>query len=104
MEGDLILSGKKNEEVKEDTKVEKVDKENEWLDVSPGKASRSPIRQTLEFGQVSILQNSRFSVLVEEQEEEKNEEEKELQIEEDVLEETEVFQRQRIKQVRKRRM
>ncbi|XP_056867299.1 uncharacterized protein LOC130512878 [Raphanus sativus] len=96
MEGDLSLSGKKKEEVKEDIMVEKVDKENEWLDVSPGKASCSPIRQTLEFGQVAILQNSRFSVLVEEQEEEMNEEEKELQIEEDILEETEVFQRQRL--------
>ncbi|KAF2554952.1 hypothetical protein F2Q68_00017167 [Brassica cretica] len=34
-------------------------KENEWLDVSPGKTSRSPLK----FGQVSIFTKSRFDVL-----------------------------------------
>lgn len=36
-------------------------KDDGWADVSPGKASRSP--RELEFGQVSILTKSRFSVL-----------------------------------------
>ncbi|XP_048596160.1 uncharacterized protein LOC125577980 [Brassica napus] len=40
---------------------EAITKGNEWEDVSPGKASRSP--RELEFGQVSILTKSRFSVL-----------------------------------------
>ncbi|KAF8047908.1 hypothetical protein N665_2771s0001 [Sinapis alba] len=39
--------------------------EQGWSDVTPAKASRSPKnpKKTLEFGQVSILSNSRFSVL-----------------------------------------
>ncbi|KAF2562241.1 hypothetical protein F2Q70_00018791 [Brassica cretica] len=35
-----------------------------WMDVSPGKASRTPAATNkLKFGQVSILSKSRFSVL-----------------------------------------
>ncbi|WZZ00920.1 hypothetical protein YC2023_073248 [Brassica napus] len=47
------------------SKLAMKEKENEWLDVSPGKSSRSPTLKTkdLKFGQVSILTNSRFSVL-----------------------------------------
>ncbi|KAF8107533.1 hypothetical protein N665_0119s0002 [Sinapis alba] len=39
--------------------------DGEWMDVTPSKGSRSPnkLKKTLEFGQVSILSNSRFSVL-----------------------------------------
>ncbi|CAN7132061.1 unnamed protein product, partial [Brassica rapa subsp. narinosa] len=38
-----------------------IDKEREWLGVSPGKASRSPIKnRELEFGQTALLTNSRF--------------------------------------------
>ncbi|KAF8106530.1 hypothetical protein N665_0138s0019 [Sinapis alba] len=41
-----------------------------WSTVSPGKACRSPenTKQSLEYGQVSILSNSRFSVLSSEEE------------------------------------
>ncbi|KAH0877693.1 hypothetical protein HID58_065087 [Brassica napus] len=44
--------------------------ENEWLDVSPAKASRSSATRgkALEMAQVSILSNSRFSVLSSEEE------------------------------------
>lgn len=44
---------------------EKIKKEKKWAAVSPGKASRSPNsrQRELEFGQVSILTKSRFSVL-----------------------------------------
>ena len=73
-------------------------KENEWLDVSPDKASRSPIRKELEFGQVSLLKNSRFSVLTptEDQEEENNENEREEEIDE-ISKETEgVIPRQKL--------
>lgn len=44
--------------------------EKEWLDVSPGKSSRSPNTKNseLKFGQVAILTNSRFSVLSVEEE------------------------------------
>lgn len=38
-----------------------------WQEVSPGKASRSPVKQ-LEFGRVSILSKSRFALLREEEE------------------------------------
>lgn len=45
------------------------EKEIEWLDVSPGKAFRSPSRnKELKFGQVAILTNSRFAVLGSEEE------------------------------------
>ncbi|KAF3553599.1 hypothetical protein F2Q69_00010655 [Brassica cretica] len=42
-----------------------LESKSEWEDVSPGKASRSPNtrKKELEFGQVSILTKSRFSVL-----------------------------------------
>lgn len=44
-------------------------KENEWLDVSPGKSSRTPPKsRDLEYGQVAILSNSCFSVLNSEEE------------------------------------
>ncbi|WZZ64877.1 hypothetical protein YC2023_076247 [Brassica napus] len=48
-------------------KEEDKEKEKEWLDVSPGKSSRSPLKN-LKFGQVAILTNSRFSVLSSEEE------------------------------------
>lgn len=62
---------KKGDEEKE---VEKVEKINEWSEVTPGKASRSPSRN-LEFEKLPLLTNSRFSVLMPtmEQEEEENE-------------------------------
>ncbi|KAF8090070.1 hypothetical protein N665_0489s0010 [Sinapis alba] len=41
---------------------ENLESTQEWLNVTPGKSSKSP-RKTLEFGNVSILTNSRFSVL-----------------------------------------
>lgn len=45
------------------------EKEREWLDVSPGKAFRSPSRnKELKFGQLAILTNSRFAVLGSEEE------------------------------------
>ncbi|KAG7556371.1 hypothetical protein ISN44_As11g024100 [Arabidopsis suecica] len=47
------------------------DKETGWSTVTPGKAGRSPLglTKTLEYGEVSILSNSRFSVLNVEEEE-----------------------------------
>lgn len=59
-------------------------KEQEWLNVSPGKASRSIDSMELKFGSVSILTKSRFEVLrpMEEGEimEKENEEEEQLEI------------------------
>ncbi|KAF8116345.1 hypothetical protein N665_0019s0025 [Sinapis alba] len=48
----------------EKSREEKEEEEKEWATVSPGKASRSPSskQRELEFGQVSILTKSRFSV------------------------------------------
>lgn len=45
--------------------VKKIENNTEWTVVSPGKASRSPNsrQKDLEFGQISILTKSRFSVL-----------------------------------------
>ncbi|KAF2597468.1 hypothetical protein F2Q68_00008886 [Brassica cretica] len=48
--------------------TKKADHNEEWADVSPGKASRS--HKELKFGQVSILTKSRFSVLASDDEEE----------------------------------
>ncbi|KAF3522627.1 hypothetical protein F2Q69_00047591 [Brassica cretica] len=48
-------------------KEEEKEKEKEWLDVSPRKSSRSPLKN-LKFDQVAILTNSRFSVLSSEEE------------------------------------
>lgn len=48
-------------------KEEDKEKEKEWLDVSPRKSSRSPLKN-LKFDQVAILTNSRFSVLSSEEE------------------------------------
>ena len=80
----------------DDKKVEEaVEKRNEWSEVTPGKASRSPGRRKLEFGSVTLLTNFRFSVLMPfvEQEEEALEqqdieEQSEEQSEEDILKET----------------
>ncbi|KAJ4896670.1 hypothetical protein Rs2_23464 [Raphanus sativus] len=48
--------------------VAELEKSSEWIDVSPGKSSRSPAKEMeLTFGQVAILTNSRFSVLSEEE-------------------------------------
>lgn len=48
--------------LQQDSQEEK--EEGEWSVVTPGKSRRSPgINKSLEFGQVSILSNSRFSVL-----------------------------------------
>ncbi|KAF2598636.1 hypothetical protein F2Q68_00008575 [Brassica cretica] len=56
------------------------EKEREWLDVSPGKACRSPSRnKELKFGQVAILTNSRFAVLGSEEEGEIREDEDEAE-------------------------
>ncbi|KAF8072335.1 hypothetical protein N665_1125s0003 [Sinapis alba] len=59
-------------EVLEKTKIESSKKgegEKIWLEVSPGKSCHTPIKaQQLEFGQVSILSKSRFSVLSQEEE------------------------------------
>lgn len=80
----------------DDKKVEEaVEKRNEWPEVTPGKASRSPGRRKLVFGSVTLLTNFRFSVLMPfvEQEEEALEqqdieEQSEEQSEEDILKET----------------
>lgn len=57
-----------------------IDKEREWLGVSPGKASRSPIKnRELEFGQTALLTNSRFAVLSSEEEGEIVEKEEEFE-------------------------
>lgn len=48
---------------------EEMVKEVEWIDVSPGKSSRSAnlSQRKLEFGQVSLLSKSRFAVLIPEE-------------------------------------
>ncbi|KAH0849374.1 hypothetical protein HID58_092829, partial [Brassica napus] len=53
---------KKLEEVEESTEKEK---ELEWSEITPGKASRSPntSQRGLEYDQVSLITESRFSVL-----------------------------------------
>lgn len=63
----------KSNETKDINSEETHGKENEWL--SPGKSSccRTPVRYQLAFEHVSLVQNSRFSVLAKEQEEEVNE-------------------------------
>lgn len=83
------------------------ERNKEWSEVSPGKASRSP--RELEFGQVSILTKSRFSVLtpvdegempeIELDKEEPLEEEMEVVSSEEEVEEKEddlIIQRQRL--------
>lgn len=53
-----LCSGKETENGKSDEEYER-----EWSDVTPGKASRSPNKKILEAENVSIVSNSRFSVL-----------------------------------------
>ncbi|KAG2326666.1 hypothetical protein Bca52824_009394 [Brassica carinata] len=53
-----LFSGKETENGKSDEEYER-----EWSDVTPGKASRSPNKKILEAENVSIVSNSRFSVL-----------------------------------------
>lgn len=53
--------------IEEKTPVGSVEKTEEWAEVTPGKASCSP--RELQFGQVSILTNSRFTVIAPEEEE-----------------------------------
>lgn len=52
-------SGEKTDEVEREEEKE----EERWLDVTPGKASRSPNKKQVEMEHSSILSNSRFSVL-----------------------------------------
>ncbi|KAL0670789.1 hypothetical protein Bca4012_033493 [Brassica carinata] len=86
--GSLVedTEGKEKNTAKVNTKEEKV-----WKEVSPGKASRTPVKNTqLEFGQVSILSKSRFSVLSEEEGEmleEKEEDNEATKEEENIMEE-----------------
>lgn len=54
------------------------EEDKSWSEVSPGKASRTPTQSSkLKFGQVSILSNSRFSVLSRNEEDDENQEDEE---------------------------
>lgn len=86
---ELVTEEEQIEENKDSSKEEEKTPERksneEWAEVSPGKASRSP--KALEFGQVSILTKSRFSVLtpVDEGEIPEFDLDKEVQCDEDIL-------------------
>lgn len=101
---DGSVLGANSRKKKERYVKESKDKEGEktWVEISPGKSSRTPIKSThLEFGHVSILSKSRFSVLsMEEEEGEINEEhgeneevskedDKESELEESILQKEE---------------
>lgn len=68
-----VLQSQSSSPVESKEKIEEtpeVEKNEEWLKISPGRASRSPSQQRdLQFGQVSLLTKSRFSVLEDEEEE-----------------------------------
>ncbi|WZY74667.1 hypothetical protein YC2023_021051 [Brassica napus] len=61
----------------------KGEEEKEWLTVSPGRMSRTPSHSDLEVLQQSILTKSRFSVLMEDQEERGEKDNEDLLEEED---------------------
>lgn len=90
-EANISNEGSKKEIEVDDNKVEEKEvKENDWSDVTPGKSSRSPGRKELEFGSVTLLTKSRFSVLtpVGEEEETLDQVDKEEQSEEQSEEDT----------------
>ncbi|KAF3603508.1 hypothetical protein F2Q69_00033046 [Brassica cretica] len=84
-------NGRKTKETESEGNQEGEGNQAEWLDVSPGKASRSPPR----FGQVSILTKYRFEVLSPAEDGEINEksnEEEELLEGEELLEEEKLLE------------
>lgn len=84
-------NGRKTKETESEGNQKGEGNQAEWLDVSPGKASRSPPR----FGQVSILTKSRFEVLSPAEDGEINEksnEEEELLEGEELLEEEKLLE------------
>lgn len=68
---DLVANGKEVEKTPEEKNKPIRKNDQEWSEISPGKASRSSSHRELKFGQVSLLTKSRFSVLEEDDDNEK---------------------------------